>query len=169
MAGDLEPLLAHHGPYLRSLEVAGLKLTSSAFVYLSHCPLLESLHILPSEPFTLLPEAVQSLCRLTGLRDLELGVCLVTHNQVNQLLQPLVKLKQLSLINVPTVFPLRQPLLAYARRFPRRRITVWLSYDDRPNASPPRRLDARDTRTSRAPPGLSNIEVIGNLRIMYTH
>lgn len=170
-ASDLRVLLSRHGQSLRRLQVAGLKFVANDFTMFSdHCVYLTSLRVVPCDPVTLTNVSIQALSQLIQLRDLELGVCIMTHNQVDLLLNSLTRLKEISLVNVPMVFPLRNSLLAFSRRYPRRNITAWFSYDDRPNASPTRRRpDGRESRIIRPPPGLANIHVHGNLRIVYTH
>lgn len=169
---DLRALLSLHGHSLKRLQVAGLKFVSNDFtMFAEYCLQLRSLHVLPSDPVTLTNASIQSLSQMRALRDVEIAACLITRNQTETLLNSWTRLKVISLINVPIATQIRDVLSTFARRYPRRQITAWLGYDDRPNADPPprRRPDGRDSRVIRPPPGLSNIEVRGNLRIVYSH
>lgn len=167
-ADDLHLMLSQNSQSLRRLEVAGLKIVASDMsMFGEYCRRLRSLHVLPSDPLTMNQQAIQSLSRLTDLRDLEIGTCILTHNQLNLLLNSMPKLKEVSLINTQSVHPLREALIAYARQHPHRQMIVWCNYDDRPNASPPRRRS--ENRPVRRPPGLTNIEIHGNIRIIYSH
>lgn len=173
VAEDVRNLLARHGSSLQRLQVGGFKMMPNDFsMFSEHCHRLLSLRVLPSDPVTLTNASIHALSHLTNLKDLELGACIVTHNQIELLLNSLNKLKEISLVSVPMAQQIKNVLLAYARSHSRRQITAWFSYDDRPNASPPprRRPDGKESRSVvRPPPGLSNIDVRGNLRIIYTH
>lgn len=169
-AAGVRALLSRHGSYLKRLQVSGIKLVANDFSMFSQCVQLLSLRVLPSDPVTLTNASMQTLSQLRNLKELELAACIMSQNQVDLLLNSLVHLNEISLINVPMVSQIRNSLIAYAQRYPHRQMTAWLAYDDRPNASPPRRRpEGRESRVTRPPPGLSNIDVRGNLRIVYTH
>ena len=168
-AMDLRNMLSRHGFSLRRLSVSGLKFAPEDFVmFREFCPLLTSLEVIPTDIVSVNDAGIQALCNQTQLIRLDLAVFIFNEGQLNNLLHSLTKLHEISFQNVQvTTGSMTEFLHSYATRHPNRQITAWLSYDDRPNASPPPR--SLLARSERKPPGLSNINVMENLRIVYTH